>query len=245
MLLILFLRLVGLYLKRFSLQARKFLQPEAGKPETQSLNFTFALWALNLGAIGLSGAFAIFAILGTFQDFGLINLAESGQTLTPFIAVVGLLIPVIELGLVIDLSSSFDRREKRLLAAGDWLFSRQAEILADFCLFVYLLVWQVFSNFLISVFARNAVNVPLFIFFFIISLVVFIVFYVAPRTVFLLEDRKNKIAWLSISLVFLTSFLTNMVFIRNNVFARRSARAVINITVFNFRCRSFIRMDLT
>ncbi len=212
MLLILFLRLVGLYLKRFSLQARKFLQPEAGKPETQSLNFTFALWALNLGAIGLSGAFAIFALLGTLQDFGLINLAESGQTLTPFIAVVGLLIPVIELGLVIDLSSSFDRREKRLLAAGDWLFSRQAEILADFCLFAYLLVWQVFSNFLISVFVRNAVNVPLFIFFFIISLVVFIVFYVAPRTVFLLEDRKNKIAWLSISLVFLTSFLTNMVF---------------------------------
>ena len=82
---------------------------------------------------------------------------------------------------------------------------------ADFGLFAYMMVWQVFYNQVAQLFlvSPNGERVPadlmlISLFFLAIS---FMLFYLAPRAVFLMEDRKYRGTWLLIFLVFLSSIV--------------------------------------
>ena len=199
-------RLAGLYLKRFPLQARR--RKEARAP------FAVYFFILNIPVLVMTAAF-VNVLFGSL--LGQIGLVETNYNGTPkdsaYVFVPGVLamlvVMCLEIYLLARLSKPLDRREKRKLKEGDWRFGWKGETIADFGLFAYMSVWQVFYSMTAALFLTPAENVSetlgLKIGAVVFLFVCFLMFYLAPRAVFLIEDRKHWGTWLFILFVFLSS----------------------------------------
>ncbi len=201
-------RLFGLYLKRFPLQTRL-----GAKGLT---SFPLYFFILNIGVFVLNSAFAVVFISALAGNLGLIELNYSGQPKdSPLLMVIGLvsMISLIsaEIYFLYRLSRPLSEREKRLQAEGNWMFDWRGEFAADFGLFSYMMVWQVFYNNTAKLFMTPQPNSPdtweYRIFSAVFLFIVFLIFYVSPRTVFLIEDRKYLGTWVFIFGVYAASVL--------------------------------------
>jgi hypothetical protein len=199
-------RLFGLYLKRFPLQARL---RSAGKTL-----FPLYFLILNTPVFIMSAAFAAVLFTQILADVGILEKNYSGlpkesQTVSLIVVFAILFVMSLEVYFLYRLSKPLDRREKRSLAQGSRMFGWKAEFFADFGLFAYMMMWQVFYNHFAALFLTPPANVretlELKIFSTVFLFITFLLFYLSPRTVFLIEDRRNLGTWLFILLVFLSS----------------------------------------
>ena len=89
------------------------------------------------------------------------------------------------------------------------MFDWRGEFAADFGLFAYVMVWQVFYNDTAKLFMTPPEGTPdtweYRIFSAVFVFIVFLLFYLSPRTVFLIEDRKYLGTWVFIFGVYLAS----------------------------------------
>lgn len=213
MLLMVGFRLGGLYLKRFGIQARFDGNDDAHFPQY------FLIF--NVPIILLTSAFAVIYCQMILIDLGLI----ARQTLnSPIFFGTGLVFLIAAIGfeiwLLYRLRKPLNDREKALLHSNHPLFSPKTELMADFGLFIYLMIWQVFYNQIVALFLfpdiPGKISSTEQIQFFFVSLFVFLIpsffmFYISPRTVFMVEDRKDKILWITIPLAFISSIIPHFV----------------------------------
>lgn len=192
-----FWRFVALYVKRVSVQHR--LEDE------EDVRSVGCLWFLNLSSVVLSGAFLIVLITIIFETAGF----KTQEFFAVVTALIGLAFIIIELILLYRLTRPLEDDEIKTARNQNPL----TELFADAGLFAYMFVWQAFYNFyLASITPNSLTSMGIFIATFILSAIVFVMFYLGPRSVFLLEDAGYKSTWLSISLVFLASFASHQVF---------------------------------
>lgn len=201
-------RLFGLYLKRFPLQARLGTSGQT--------SFPLYFFILNIGVFVLNSAFAVVFVSALAGNLGLIEMNYSGQPKdSPLVMVLGLVTMIsliaAEIYLIYRLSRPLSEHENQLRAEGNWMFDWRGELAADFGLFSYMMIWQVFYNNTAKLFMTPPPNAPDTWEYRIISAVflfiVFLIFYVSPRTVFLIEDRKYLGTWVFIFGVYLASVL--------------------------------------
>jgi hypothetical protein len=114
-----------------------------------------------------------------------------------------------EIFLIYRLTRPLTEREKNLRAEGNWMFDWRGEFAADFGLFAYMMVWQVFYNNTAKLMMTPPENAPdtleYRIFSAVFLFIVFLIFYISPRTVFLIEDRKYLGTWVFIFGVYVAS----------------------------------------
>lgn len=199
-------RIFGLYLKRYPLQTHleRFGQT----------SFPVYFFVLNVGVFVLNSAFVIVFASALAGDLGLVETNYAGQPKdSPFVMAIGLAMMItlvtVEVYLIYRLSRPLTTREKNLRAEGNWMFDWRGELAADFGLFAYMMIWQIFYNNTARVFMtppsnsadtiENRIIGAGFLF------IVFLIFYVSPRTVFLIEDRKYVGTWVFIFGVYLAS----------------------------------------
>lgn len=208
MLFILGCRLSGLYLKRFRLQARL--------EKSEQTSFPLYFFIFNTPVFILTAAFVTVLFLSLSADVGLVETSYSGQPKeSQAVSLIGVFatfaLMCMEIYFLYRLSKPLNEKEKQMLAAGDWKFTLKAELLADFGLFAYMMVWQVFYNQTAAILLTFPENVTetleLKIFSVCFTFIVFLMFYLSPRTVFLIEDRKYWGTWLFILIVFLSSLV--------------------------------------
>jgi hypothetical protein len=206
MMFILAARLFGLYLKRFPLQSRL---EQAGQT-----SFPLYFFVLNTGVFVLNAAFVVVLLSAVAGEFGLVETGYDGRPKeSAFLIAVGLvgMISVVaaEIYLIYRLSRPLTDREKDIRAEGSWMFDWRGELAADFGLFAYMMIWQVFYNNTAKLMITPPENVPDTWEYRIVSavflLIVFLIFYVSPRTAFLIEDRKYVGTWVFIFGVYLAS----------------------------------------
>jgi hypothetical protein len=206
MLFTLFARLFGLYLKRFPLQTHL---EKAGQT-----SFPFYFFILNFGVFVLNSAFVVVFLSSLAGELGLVETYLDGRPKdSPLVMAAGLaaMISLIaaEIFLIYRLSRPLTERERELRADGSWMFDARGEFAADFGLFAYMMVWQVFYNDTAKLLMTPPENAPdtweLKIFSAVFLFIVFLIFYVSPRTIFLIEDRKYAGTWLFILGVYLSS----------------------------------------
>lgn len=206
-------RLGGLYLKRFPLQARI-----DGKDDS---HFPQYFLIFNIPIILLTSAFALICFQMFLVDLGIITKQELNSPLF-FGTGLALLIAVIclELWLLYRLRKPLTNKEKLLAEREHPLFNPKTEFLADFGLFVYLMIWQVFYNQIVALvlFPEHPENYSMSeqIRFFSVSLFVFLIpsffiFYISPRTIFMIENRKDRRMLITIPLAFLSSIVPHLV----------------------------------
>lgn len=206
-------RLGGLYLKRFRLQARI-----DGKDDS---HFPQYFLIFNIPIILLTSAFALICFQMFLVDLGIITKQELNSPLF-FGTGLALLIAVIclELWLLYRLRKPLTNKEKLLAEREHPLFNPKTEFLADFGLFVYLMIWQVFYNQIVALalFPEHPKNYSMSeqIRFFSVSLFVFLIpsffiFYISPRTIFMIENRKDRRMLITIPLAFLSSIVPHLV----------------------------------
>lgn len=208
MVFILVARLAGLYLKRFPLQARL---EAAGQT-----SFPIYFFVLNIGVFVLNAAFAVVFIQALAGNLGLVETDYSGRPKdSQVVMLLGvffmLVLMAAEIFLIYRLSWPLTADEQLRRAEGNWLFDWRGEFAADFGLFAYMMVWQVFYNDTAKLFMTPPPNAPdtleYRIFSAVFLFIVFLLFYLSPRTVFLIEDRKYLGTWVFIFGVYLASVL--------------------------------------
>jgi hypothetical protein len=208
MLFILAARLAGLYLKRFPLQTRL--------ERSGQTSFPIYFFFLNFGVFVMNAAFVMVFVTSAAGSLGLIETNYSGQpreSLPLTLAGVFLILAMTaaEVYLIYRLSRPLTDRERKLHASGNWRYDWRGEFAADFGLFSYMMIWQVFYNNTAKVFMTPSPNTPetlqYKIFSAVFLFVVFLLFYVSPRTVFLIEDRKYIGTWVFIFGVYAASVL--------------------------------------
>ncbi|HKP69425.1 MAG TPA: hypothetical protein VJV05_09080 [Pyrinomonadaceae bacterium] len=204
MMFILATRLLGLYLKRFPLQSRL-----AGET-----SFPLYFFVLNVGVFVMNAAFVMVFLSAAAGELGLVETGYDGRPKdSAVLMVVGslgmLIVTVAEIYLIYRLTRPLTEREENLRTEGNWLFDWRGEFAADFGLFAYMMVWQVFYNNTAKLMMTPPENAPDTLEYRIISavflLVVFLLFYISPRTVFLIEDRKYVGTWVFILGVYVAS----------------------------------------
>ena len=202
-------RLIGLYLKRYSLQTHF---ERAGEQTHFPVYFLF----LNFGVVVLNAAFVIVFLSAVAGQLGLVEVYSTGQPkdsqVLALVGVFGMLVITFgEAALVYRLSIPLSEGEKALRAEGSWLFDQRGELAADFGLFAYMMIWQVFYNNTAKLMMTPPENGPdtleYRIFSAVFLFIVFLIFYISPRTVFLIEDRKYVGTWVFIFGVYLASVL--------------------------------------
>ena len=206
MLFILAARLLGLYLKRFPLQSRLERSGQTA--------FPMYFFILNIGVFVLNSAFVIMFVFALAGGLGLVETNYNGQpkdslTLTLIGVFLMFILMCAEIFLIYRLSRPLSEGEKALRAEGNWMFDGRGEFAADFGLFAYMMVWQVFYNDT----AKMMMTPPeggvdsweYRIFSAVFVFVVFLLFYLSPRTVFLIEDRKYLGTWVFIFGVYFAS----------------------------------------
>lgn len=202
-------RLIGLYLKRFPLQARL-------RSSEQAAAFPLYFFILNIGVFVLNSAFAVVFVSALAGNLGLIEMNYSGQPKdSPVVMAIGLIVMIslisTEIYLIYRLSRPLTENENKLHAEGNWMFDWRGEFGADFGLFAYMMVWQVFYNDTAKLFMTPPPNAPdtweYRIFSAVFLFIVFLIFYLSPRTVFLIEDRKYLGTWIFIFGVYAASIL--------------------------------------
>ena len=206
MLFTLFARLFGLYLKRFPLQARL--------ESNGQTSFPIYFFILNIGVFVLNSAFVVVFISSVAGSLGLIETNYNGQPKDSLaVTLVGVFLMLVlmtaEIYLLYRLSRPLTEREKELRAEGVWLYDWRGEFAADFGLFSYMMIWQVFYNNTAKLFMTPPENSPdtweYRIFSAVFLFIVFLIFYLSPRTVFLIEDREYWGTWVFIFGVYLAS----------------------------------------
>lgn len=199
-------RLFGLYLKRFPLQAR--LDP------SEQTSFPLYFFILNIGVFVLNSAFAVVLVSTLAGNLGLVEMSYGGQPKdSPLVMAIGLVTMIgligAEIYLLYRLSRPLTKSEYHLKAQGNWMFDWRGEFAADFGLFAYMMVWQVFYNNTAKLFmtppANSADSWEYRIFSAVFLFIVFLIFYLSPRTVFLIEDRKYLGTWVFILGVYVAS----------------------------------------
>jgi hypothetical protein len=199
-------RLVGLYLKRFSLQTRL--------GETDQTSFPLYFFILNIGVFILNSAFVVVLLSSVAADVGWVETNYSGQPkdslgLTLFSVSMMLILMAAEIFLIYWLSRPLTADEKASRDKGNWLYDHRGEFVADFGLFAYMMMWQVFYNDTARLLMTPPTGTPdtwqYRIFSAVFLFMVFLIFYVSPRTVFLIEDRKYVGTWVFIFGVYLSS----------------------------------------
>jgi hypothetical protein len=208
MLFILTARMFGFYLKRFPLQTRL--------EQTGNTAFPLYFVFLNFGVFILNAAFVVTFASAVAGDLGLVEVNYAGQPKdSPVVMAIGVAMMIVlvttEVYLIYRLSKPLSNAEKDLRAGGSWMFDWRGDFAADFGLFSYMMIWQVFYNNTARLFMTpppNAVDTTetrivsaVFLFF------AFLIFYVSPRTVFLIEDRKYIGTWVFIFGVYLASMV--------------------------------------
>lgn len=208
MLFILAGRLIGLYLKRFPLQARL--------ADSADGSFPLVFFIFSVPLIILTAAFVMVLFSAISADVGLTDAGVGGAPKeSRAVAYLGTLLIFVltaaEGYLLYKLGKPLNDHEKEMRSRGIWIYSPVAELLADFGLFAYMMIWQVFYHQVAETLLLSPDGRPvpadmkiISIFFLAVS---FILFYVAPRAVFLIEDRKYWGTWLLITLVFLSSIV--------------------------------------
>lgn len=199
-------RLGGLYLKRFPLQAR-MRSPDA--------SFSIYFLVFNAPIMILTAVFAAVMIQYLAAEWGWIEKGYNGmpkesQAVSMTVVLTILVLSCLEIYLLYRLGKPLTGKEEQKAAEGNWLFGFPGEFLADFGLFIYMIVWQVFYYLTARLFLTSPAqgwDMQIFTFFFL--LICFVLFYVSPRAVFLTEDRKYFTTWAFISLVFLTSLIAH------------------------------------
>jgi hypothetical protein len=208
MLIILAGRLAGLYLKRYPLQSRL-----EGADET---NFPMYFFVLNVGVLVLNSAFVVVLLSSVAAEVGMVETTTSGRPKESLpLMLTGvfmmLVLMIAEIYLLYRISRPLTKPEKELRAKGNWMFDSRGEFVADFGLFAYMMVWQVFYNDTARMLMTPPPNSPdtneYRIFSAIFVFIVFLIFYVSPRTVFLIEDRKYIGTWLFVFGVYLASIV--------------------------------------
>ena len=163
-----FLRFIGLYLKRFPLQARK--------NQPKNYKFINTLWFSHMFAAIISFAMIWVAVMGSLEKVGFEALADNYYVTDVAMPVLAIFLLLFEAGLLLfwikePLTEELEEKRKRK----NWRFSPVTEFFADFCLFVYMFVWQIFFSFyLAALFGSFLANSLLGILFaFTMSVVVF------------------------------------------------------------------------
>jgi hypothetical protein len=199
-------RLFGLYLKRLPLQSR--LEREG------QTSFPLYFFVLNIGVFVLNSAFVVVLLSAVAGELGLVETGYDGRPKgSPLLMAVGLvgMISVIaaEVLLLVRLSRPLTEDEKTLRAEGNWMFDWRGEFAADFGLFSYMMIWQAFYNNTAKMMMTPPAGTPdsweYRIFSAVFLFIVFLIFYLSPRTVFLIEDRKYLGTWVFILGVYLAS----------------------------------------
>lgn len=194
---VVFLRLAGLYLKRLPFQAR------LGKNNTEKKDKVDYLQA------------SIITLLCNFP-LTLLNLILLSLPFTKiekefptFIAAYFFFcLALIGIEFVLFIRTMFkplNEAEQKLQEQNHWRFIPQTEMLADFCLWVYMMAWQGFYFYFITPPNGKIDSVwfllnPMFF-------IVFALFYLLPRNVFLREDYKYPATWISIALVYISTMV--------------------------------------
>jgi hypothetical protein len=206
MLIILVGRLGGLYLKRFSLQARLSQSDESRFP-MYFLIFNVVLTIVAGSAVAVLAQSA-FGQLGLVETDSIGRPKESAAAAFVFIPAIIFAVGL-EIFLLYRLSRPLTAKEQEKRERGSWIYGPLGEYVADFGLFMYMMVWQAVyyyaSDLLMTMPDGRPVPLsmkPISIAF---MAVMFAMLYLAPRAVFLIEDRKYLGTWVFIGLVFLTS----------------------------------------
>lgn len=206
MLFVLAARLSGLYLKRFSLQSRLVNSTDGV--------FPLSFFVFSVPLLVLTAAFVMVLFQSISGQIGIVETNSSGMPKdTRWIAYVGVfamtLLVSMETYLLYRLSRPLTGREKQLRDRGKWMYGPVGKYLADFGLFAYMMIWQVFYFIVAETLMTmpNGESVPsdMKVVSIIFLLICFVLFYVAPRSVFLIEDRRYLGTWFSIFLVFVSS----------------------------------------
>lgn len=199
-------RLLGLYLKRFGLQAR------LSDPSVGSFPLFFFIFSFPL--VVLTAAFVLVSLMTTAGDVGIVDVGADGLPRpSRAIEMLGtfsiLFLAILEGYLIYRLSRPLNANEREMKNIGVWIYQFPAEIAADFGLFIYVIVWQVFYYQVAELLTTRADGAPMPLDMKLVSVffmtICFALFYLAPRAVFLIEDRKYRGTWLMIGLVFLSS----------------------------------------
>ena len=194
---VVFLRLAGLYLKRLPFQAR------LGKSNTKQEDKVDYLQA---GILTLFCNFPLTLLNLVLLFLPFIIIEKEIPTFVAFyfffcIALIG-----IEFVLFVrTMFKPLNETEQKLREENHWRFFSHTEMLADFCLWVYMMAWQGFYFYFITPPNGKIDSVwfllnPMF-------LVVFALFYLMPRNVFLREDYKYPATWISIVLVYISTMV--------------------------------------
>jgi hypothetical protein len=191
-------RLVGLYLKRFGLQARLATAEDGGFP---ILFFVFSFPLLVLTASFMAVGFSAWVAEGG-------SSAGSGAILYVGVFVL-VALACTEAYLLYRLGVPLNVHEQEMRRRSVWMYTWLGELAADFGLFAYMIIWQVFYHQVAEILTTRPDGAPMpwdmklvSVFF---MAVCFMLFYLAPRAVFLIEDRKYRGTWLMIGLVLLSS----------------------------------------
>jgi len=201
-------RLLGLYLKRFPLQSR-LSRSEDGK-------FPLMFFVFSVPLLVLTSAFVVVLVQNVVADFGMIETYGAGVpkgSLATTLIGVGAMTALIagEVFLLWRLSKPLTEIERERRDRGVWMYTAIGEYAADFGLFVYVMIWQVFyfqtANVLTTLPDGSPVPADMKAVSIFFLAVCFVLFYLAPRAVFLIEDRKYLGTWLFILLVFLSSIV--------------------------------------
>lgn len=207
MIVVLIGRLGGLYLKRFPLQ-RRLSGSEA--------RFSIFFFIFNAPIMILTAVFGAVLIQFTAAEFGLIETSINGvpkesRAASMIVVFSVLFICAVETYLLYRLGKDLTAPERSQATKGNWKFTFAGEFVADFGLFLYMLVWQVFYFYISGIFLNPVEGAnwgwDMKAFSFAFMFFAFVLFYVAPRAIFLTEDRKYFSTWAFILLVFLTSLL--------------------------------------
>ena len=204
-------RLGGLYLKRFPLQTR------LEKTRRRRTSFPLYFFVLNFGVFVLNSAFVVVlfstvagdtGFVQTYSDDG-IPRESSGVMGAGLIIIIALV--AAETILIYALTRPLSKHQRNARAEGNWKYTGLGEFLADFGLFSYMMVWQVFYNDTAKLLMTPPENTPDTWQYRIFSagflFIAFLIFYVSPRAVFLIEDRKYIGTWVFIFAVYLASVL--------------------------------------
>lgn len=209
MIIIIIGRIGGLYLKRFPLQARM---------RSSEASFSIYFLVFHVPIMVLTAAFGVVLLQYLAADLGFMErnyngLPKESRAMSMAAVFLILILTAVEIYLMYRLGKPLTSKEEQKAAEGNWMFSFMGEFLADFGLFVYMMVWQVFYFLTADLLltppegASWGWDMQIFTFFFL--LICFTLFYVSPRAVFLTEDRKYFSTWALIFLVFLTSLIAH------------------------------------
>ncbi len=209
-------RLVALFLKRKSFVERMVFEGEFNEEskEDDGCGVTGCVWFFSLFSSLLGIAGLLVAVLVLSKDLGFGDFSKYDN----LIGFSGLALIGLEFWLLYRLFKVPPQKEIKEIKAKKPKYmpkiNSTRQIFADLGLFGYMFLWQVFFNyFMLVVIAPNIFNsIITFIGLSIASIVVFIMFYVGPRSVFIAEDINDGWLLLTIPLVFISSFISHLLF---------------------------------